>query len=74
MYIVSFIIGSPNTELVSDFIHEETLEQAQALYNELHELPNLYSASIAAVIESTDYDVADEFKGLAAQLGFARSP
>ena len=35
---------------------KESYEEAEAFYNYLIEGPNLYSASICAVIKSTDYE------------------
>lgn len=52
MYIVCWMTHDHK----SDWMASDSLEVAQAIYNKLIELDSTYSATIAGVIESTDYD------------------
>ena len=61
MYIVSFI-KKFDGELISDFFHQSTLEDAKNMYQVLLEDRNIYSVSISAIMESSDYDNAPEFR------------
>ena len=61
MYIVSFI-KKFDGELISDFYHESTLEDAKNMYEDLLEFKNIYSVSMSAIMESSDYDSAPEFR------------
>jgi hypothetical protein len=43
-------------EMRDEWIAEESYEEAEAFYNSIIKEPNIYSASICAVIKSTDYE------------------
>lgn len=61
MYIVSFI-KKFDGELISDFFPKSTLEDAKNMYQVLLEDRNIYSVSMSAIMESSDYDSAPEFR------------
>lgn len=61
MYIVSFI-KKFDGELISDFFHKSTLEDAENMYQVLIEDQNIYSVSMSAIMESSYYDNAPEFR------------
>lgn len=56
MYIVAWSLRDEDEDIDTDqWAACETLEEARAYYAAVLEDPNLYTASIAAVVESTDY-------------------
>ncbi len=56
MWIVSFGMHSKRRGKYWDFNVYETREEADIFYQLLLKNDNLYSASLSAVIESTDYE------------------
>ena len=59
MYIIAYMTGRREPHH-SDYETRETMAEATAFYNELLTWDNLHSASVAAVVESTDYDPPEE--------------
>jgi hypothetical protein len=63
MYIVSFI-KNLDDKLVWDFFQNDNLEDAKSMYEGLLSTDTIYSVSISAVMQSTDYNNAPEFASL----------
>ena len=56
MYIIAYATQDRKTNLTKDkWVTAETLSKAQDVYRGLLAKHNLHSASIAAVVKSTDY-------------------
>ena len=66
MFIVHFtqrVLGNDGVMEYSDeWHHYDTLEEAGILYDKLKEMPQVYCAGIAAVMESTDHETHTSFR------------
>ena len=69
MFIVHFtqrVPANDSSNLIWKYIdewhHYDTLEEAGILYDKLKEMPEVYCAGIAAVMESTDHEIHTSFK------------
>lgn len=66
MFIVHFtqrVLGNNGAMEYSDqWHHYDTLEEAGILYDKLKEMPEVYCAGIAAVMENTDHVAHPAFR------------
>lgn len=66
MFIVHFtqrvLANDGVMEYQDQWHHYDTLEEAGILYDKLKEMPEVYCAGIAAVMESTDHETHTAFR------------